>query len=91
MTSDGAPAFDTSVAHQAEPSEKGGGKVTSDGTPAFDTSVANQARIYDYLLGGMDLVAPGLVRVEDWRTEPGTSDAGESPSGARRAASDDRR
>jgi hypothetical protein len=28
---------------------------------------------------GMDLVAPGLVRVEDWRTEPGADDAGESP------------
>jgi len=28
---------------------------------------------------GMDLVAPGLVRVEDWRTEPGTDETGESP------------
>ena len=28
---------------------------------------------------GMDLVAPGLVRVEDWRTEPRTDNAGESP------------
>jgi hypothetical protein len=28
---------------------------------------------------GMDLVAPGLVRVEDWRTEPGTDESGESP------------
>jgi hypothetical protein len=28
---------------------------------------------------GMDLAAPGLVRVEDWRPEPGTADVGESP------------
>ena len=28
---------------------------------------------------GMDLVAPGLVRVEEWRTEPGTDETGESP------------
>jgi len=28
---------------------------------------------------GMDLVAPGLVRVEDWRTEPRAGEAGESP------------
>ena len=28
---------------------------------------------------GMDLVAPGLVRVEDWRAKPGADDAGESP------------
>jgi hypothetical protein len=28
---------------------------------------------------GTDLVAPGLVRVEDWRTEAGTDEAGESP------------
>ena len=28
---------------------------------------------------GMDLVAPGLVRVEDWRPEPGTDETGESP------------
>jgi S-adenosyl methyltransferase len=28
---------------------------------------------------GMDLVAPGLVRVEEWRPEPGTADVGESP------------
>ena len=27
---------------------------------------------------GMDLVAPGLVRVEQWRPDPGTSDVGES-------------
>jgi S-adenosyl methyltransferase len=27
---------------------------------------------------GMDLVAPGLVRVEDWRPDPGTRDGGES-------------
>jgi hypothetical protein len=36
------------------------GEITSDGTAAkagplpFDVSVANQARVYDYLLGGMD-------------------------------------
>ena len=28
---------------------------------------------------GMDLVAPGLVRVEEWRPEPGSGEAGESP------------
>jgi S-adenosyl methyltransferase len=28
---------------------------------------------------GMDLVAPGLVRVEGWRTEPGKGETGESP------------
>jgi len=28
---------------------------------------------------GMDLVAPGLVRVEEWRTEPGMNGTGESP------------
>jgi SAM-dependent methyltransferase len=33
------------------------------------------ARFFD----GTDLVAPGLVRVEDWRPDPGTAEAGESP------------
>jgi hypothetical protein len=28
---------------------------------------------------GMDLVAPGLVRAEEWRPEPGSGKAGESP------------
>jgi SAM-dependent methyltransferase len=28
---------------------------------------------------GMDLVAPGLVRVEEWRPEPGSGEEGESP------------
>ncbi len=27
---------------------------------------------------GTDLVEPGLVRVEEWRPEPGTNDAGRS-------------
>ena len=26
----------------------------------------------------MDLVAPGLVRAEEWRPDPGTADAGKS-------------
>jgi hypothetical protein len=35
---------------------------------------------------GTDLVEPGLVRVEEWRSEPGTGEAGRSPlwSGAGR-------
>jgi hypothetical protein len=27
---------------------------------------------------GTDLVAPGLVRVEEWRPDPGAGDAGQS-------------
>jgi S-adenosyl methyltransferase len=44
------------------------------------------ARFFD----GTDLAEPGLVRMEEWRPEPGTAEKAGPPGGARWAASADR-
>ena len=54
----------------------------------IDTTVPNVARIYDYLLGGMDnlaadrfkLVDPGVVWMTEWRPDPGIPHTGQARS-----------
>jgi hypothetical protein len=52
--------------------------VTANEVPAgstepsgIDTTKAHAARVYNYLLGGLDLVEPRVVQAAQWRPGPG--------------------
>jgi S-adenosyl methyltransferase len=51
-----------------------GAPEPSSRTVGLDTSVPHIARVYNYWLGGLELVEPGVVQLHRWRPGPGDLD-----------------